>query len=344
MLHAIKFDTPEYIPMAFSISMSCWNHYEHNVLFDLIESHKMLFPDFVRPSESYSPCFPPNALANSPYTDPWQCVWETSEDGIVGAVHTHPLESWEAFDNYHTPDPSITDGIYPIDWEEITNRIIVDKKSGKFTHGGLPHGHTFLRLQDICGYENVLFDMYDEKPELMKLISMIEEFNCRYISRWIGLEPDMISYPEDLGMQIGPMISPEHFRKYIKPSYHRLMTPARDKNIIIHMHSDGDIRSLASDLIDCGIEVINIQDIVNGIDWIAENFAGKICVDLDIDRQKITYSGTAKQIDILIREEVEKIGSRRGGLMMIYGLYPGVPLENVVALMDAMERYSLYYS
>ena len=28
-----------------------------------------------------------------------------------------------------------------------------------------------------------------------------------------------------------------------------------------------------------------------------------------------------------------------GGLMMIYGLYPGVPMKNTEALMDAMERY-----
>ena len=32
-----------------------------------------------------------------------------------------------------------------------------------------------------------------------------------------------------------------------------------------------------------------------------------------------------------------------GGQMLIYGLYPGVPLENVKALMDAMERYAGYY-
>jgi uroporphyrinogen decarboxylase len=46
----------------------------------------------------------------------------------------------------------------------------------------------------------------------------------------------------------------------------------------------------------------------------------------------------------LIREEVEKLGNQQSGLMMIYGLYPGVPLENVGALMDAMERYATYYS
>jgi len=29
---------------------------------------------------------------------------------------------------------------------------------------------------------------------------------------------------------------------------------------------------------------------------------------------------------------------------MIYGLYPGVPLENAGAIMDAMERYAAFYS
>jgi len=28
---------------------------------------------------------------------------------------------------------------------------------------------------------------------------------------------------------------------------------------------------------------------------------------------------------------------------MIYGLYPGIPLENIKAVMDAMERYAAFY-
>lgn len=93
-----------------------------------------------------------------------------------------------------------------------------------------------------------------------------------------------------------------------------------------------------------GVDVLNLQDLVNGIDWIAEKFAGRVCVDLDVDRQNITRFGTPEQIDALIREEVEKLGSPEGGLMMIYGLYPGTPFENVKALMDAMERYMGYYA
>ena len=122
------------------------------------------------------------------------------------------------------------------------------------------------------------------------------------------------------------------------------MQYAKDAGVPIHMHSDGDIRTLASHLVESGVEVLNLQDLVNGIDWIAEKFRGRICVDLDIDRQQITPYGTPEQIDALIREEVSKISTPEGGLCMTYGLYPGVPLENVKAVMDAMEKYTFYYS
>jgi hypothetical protein len=110
------------------------------------------------------------------------------------------------------------------------------------------------------------------------------------------------------------------------------------------MHSDGDIRALVDDLIAGGVEVINLQDLVNGVEWIAARFAGRVCVDLDIDRQSVTRFGTPAQIDALIRQEVTCLGRKEGGLMMVYGLYPGAPLENVRALMDAMTRYAGFYS
>lgn len=63
-------------------------------------------------------------------------------------------------------------------------------------------------------------------------------------------------------------------------------------------------------------------------------------MELDIDRQNITFGGTPKDIDDLIREEVEKIGTPEGGLLMVYGLYPGTPIENAEAVAAAMEKYS----
>jgi uroporphyrinogen decarboxylase len=153
-----------------------------------------------------------------------------------------------------------------------------------------------------------------------------------------------VQNPEDLGMQVGPMLSPEHLRKYIKPSYERLMKPARNAGCIIHMHSDGDIRDLVDDLVDSGVQVVNLQDLVNGIEWIRHRFKGKVCIDLDIDRQSVTRFGTPAEVDALIQTEVKTLGSREGGLTMIYGMYPGIPIANAKALMDAMETYSTHFA
>ena len=74
--------------------------------------------------------------------------------------------------------------------------------------------------------------------------------------------------------------------------------------------------------------VTDLQDLVNGIDWIAARFAGKTCVELDVDRQSVTRLGAAAQTDALIREEVTQLGR-----------VEGEPLENVAAPMDAMTRH-----
>lgn len=344
ILKAIHFDGPDYIPMVFHINEACWNHYPADVLKELMAEHKLLFPDFQdvpgRVELDYSV---PERLGK-PFLDGWGCVWETAMDGIVGTVTKHPLESWDAFEAFTAPDPRVDTGKGAVDWKKVRRDIERAKTDGRFITGGLRHGHTFLQLVDIRGYENLLLDMFDDDPRLWKLIEMVECFNTGIIKNYLDIGVDMMTYAEDLGMQKGPMISPEMFYKYIKPSYDRLMKPALDAGCIIHMHSDGHIHELIEGLIDGGVAALNLQDLVNGIDWIKDTLKGRVCIDLDIDRQKITPRGKPDQVDALIREEVEKLGSREGGLMMIYGLYPAVPLENIKALMDAMEKYAFYYS
>ena len=344
LLKAIRFERPDYIPMSFHISRACWDYYPVDALSELMAKHPFLFPNFGSGTDPWKTEYGVNARKNEPYTDPWGCVWETSINGFVGTICHHPLSSWDPLPDYLPPSPDDTDGRISVDWEEVHQRVQKQKDAGEIVHLGLPHGHTFLLLVYIRGYENLIIDMADGVENLEKLIGLIADFNLEIVNKYLDMRPDIMGFPEDLGMQVGPMLSPGHFRRYIGPVYRKIMKPARDRGATIHMHSDGDIRLLVDDLIAGGVDVINLQNLVNGIDWIAEKFAGKICVDLDIDRQKITVNGSPAQIDALIREEVEKIGGRDGGLSMVYGLYPGVPLPNIEALMNAMEKYALFYN
>ena len=373
-LRAIRFERPEHIPVIFWINPACWHHYPQDALFELMAEHRLLFPPSVRlgtPSggvlrksawgrltaesqglrtdpdkigDAVLPELAPWERAGKPYTDAWGCVWETTDDGITGSVTKHPLEDWDALQDFTPPDPTHSNGMVAIDWSLIEDKIRTDTVKGKHSVGSLEHGHAFLRLSFLRGYEKLLLDMADGEKKLWRLIETVEEFSIGIVQRYIDLGVAMMRYPEDLGMQLGPMLSPEHFRTYIKPIYEHLMAPAQKSGCLVHMHSDGDIRDLVDDLVVSGVDALNLQDLVNGIDWIAANLKGRVCIDLDIDRQQITRFGSPEQIEYLIRKEVEKLGSPEGGLMMIYGLYPGVSLENIKAIMGAMERYAAFYS
>ncbi|MFZ2782164.1 MAG: uroporphyrinogen decarboxylase family protein [Rectinemataceae bacterium] len=344
MLRAIRFETPDYIPVRYHVNDACWHAYPQDMLCDLMEGHPFLFPGFTRPSLPYVPDYAAIARRESPFLDDWGCLWHTAEDGITGVVTRHPLSDWKDFESYQAPDPETCSGIGHFDWKDEAARLEGEKAAGRPAMGSLRHGHTFLQLCDIRGYENLLFDMVDGEARLDRLIAMIEEFNLGIVRRYLALDIDIMAYPEDLGMQKGPMLSPDMFTNYILPSYSRLMEPARAKGVPVHMHSDGDIRELADLLVSGGVDLINLQDLVNGIDWIAGRFAGKTCIELDVDRQSVTASGSPRDIDALIDLETGTLGRKEGGLMMVFGLYPGTPSENVEATMDAMERYAFRFS
>jgi uroporphyrinogen decarboxylase len=341
----VRFQGPERIPMSFHINASCWHHYPQDALQELMAAHPLLFPGFTPVPGPVQVDIAAHVRAGRPFTDPWGCVWETADDGILGAVVEHPLERWENLEGYVPPDPDRVTHWGPIDWETQKREIGPSISQSSIRNGEVGHNHTWLRLVDIRGYANVLYDMADGEPRLPRLLEMLERFNLGLLENWIGrVGVQWMDFAEDLGMQVGPMLSPEHFRRYIKPSYRRLFARAREAGCIVHVHADGDIRTLVDDLLECGVDVLNLQDLVNGLEWIRERLRGRVCVELDIDRQSITFGGTPAQIDELIRREVETLGGREGGLMMIYGLYPGVPLANAEAVMEAMERYSGYFA
>jgi hypothetical protein len=134
------------------------------------------------------------------------------------------------------------------------------------------------------------------------------------------------------------------FATYIAPSYRRYIAPIKESGAIVHMHSDGHILALADQFIDLGIEVLNIQDLVNGVRNIEEVFGGRIAIDLDIDRQNVTVRGTADDASNLVREEVSILGRPEGGLSLRYNWGPPTPVENADAVLTAMESCAGYRS
>lgn len=324
----------EWIPVFIYISDASWNEHRkemEQVALKFPEYFSYVYPGW-RDYNHYE--YPLGYNSKKPYKDEWGCLWKTSVDGIIGAVTEHPLNDYSKLSEYKFPDyKQLTN------FHSIKNEIKYKKSKGELIEAGLEHGHYFLRLQDLRGFENLMFDLVEDNANYQELAKKVEEIQTERIKRLAEFELDVFWFAEDLGSQSSSFISPEYFRKYIVPAYTRMIKTVKDKGSLIGMHSDGAIMNIIEDLIGCGLDIINIQDAINGIDTIANQLKGRLCIRLDIDRQNLLPYGTPKDIDDWIREVIEKLGSIKGGLEIIAGIYPPTPVKNVEALCNALRKY-----
>jgi len=154
---------------------------------------------------------------------------------------------------------------------------------------------------------------------------------------------DLLNAADDLGTQTASMLGPRHFRRWLMPSYKRLFLPFRRAGAHVFMHHDGYVMDIMDEIIESGVSIVNPQDLVNGIDNLAREVKGRVCIRIDVDRQHVIPHGSPRDVRELIKEEVMKLGSPAGGLEMVVGIYPPTPLENVAALLDALEQYRTYW-
>ncbi len=334
---------PEWIPCSVGISDASWDQLRDE-LEAVVLRHPLFFPNFKKGERNYEQWeFAPAHKAKQRFTDAWGCVWTSSIDGLEGQVVQSPLDDWQKLRHYEIPDPLKQSDRGPANWELSQREVEKAKAAGRLSRGGVPHGFLLMRLWYLRGFENLMLDFATRAPELSKLIDMVTQHNKKIVDQWLAMRVDLVGFGEDLGTQTASIISPRDFRRWIAPAYKKLMKPCREAKCLVDLHSDGYIMELVDDFIECGVNIINPQDLCNGIDNLARNVKGRMCISLDIDRQTIVPFGTRKEIRELIEEEVRKLGSPRGGLEMVAGIYPPTPPENIDALCQALKQFRTYW-
>ncbi len=334
---------PEWMPCGVSISGASWDQWRDEME-EVVVRHPLLFPGYEKGKRDWDDWDPGPAYRQGElYTDAWGCTWRSEIDGLEGQAVVHPLADWSALETYEVPDPLQTGDRGPVDWEASRKGVGQAKARGDLTRGGVAHGFTLMRLWYLRGFENLMLDFATEAPELERLIEMVTAHNRTIIDQWLSFGVDVMEFGEDLGTQTASIISPRTFHQWITPVYKQLMQASRKQRCLVALHSDGYIMELMDEFIEAGVDIINPQDLCNGIDDLAREVKGRMCIRLDIDRQRIVPFGTPREIRELIEEEVRKLGSPQGGLEMTCGIYPPTPPENVDAVCSALEEFRTYW-
>lgn len=275
----------------------------------------------------------------SEVTDVWGCRWVYPLEALDGQCIGHPVAQWTDLKKYRPPDPDRF-----TDWAQARRNFEKAHADGNAARAGTDHGFIFLRLQYLRGFQNSMMDFAEGAPQLDDLIAVVEGYWFEVAKRWVEAGADVVSFGDDLGGQDRLPISPAAWRRYIKPSYTRIFQYCRSHGVHVHLHTDGYIVDIIHDLIECGVTILNPQELVNGLDTLRRLAFGKVYIDLDIDRQNITVFGKPEEVDAHILNCVRTLGSPNGGLKFIWGVYPGTPYENIEAVIRAMDRYATYWN
>ncbi|MDR2537869.1 MAG: hypothetical protein LBC46_06145 [Treponema sp.] len=312
LVKAMTWKSPETIPVSIGFLPAAWKKYGEEIR-TITARYPQFFGDI---SERYNyAAYTPQTYHEGTYTDEWGCVWENIQEGMESMVKGHPVKTREDIRALHIPD-------------DRTGRI--------------PHGFMYLRLLDLRGFEEAMFDFAEEPEELQMLIDKVLEYNLLQVEVVIQKTSGSIIYfGDDLGMQNGLAIGREKWVKYLKPCFTAIYKKCRDAGKLVYMHSDGCIWEIMAELQETGVNMVNPQYRANGLDKLVSVCKGKIPINLDLDRQYLPFA-TPDGIERHIRDCVEALYLPEGGLGLSLELGHDVQPDIAEAAIAALEKYRHY--
>lgn len=213
-----------------------------------------------------------------------------------------------------------------------------------------------LHLQDICvhygqwlrGYEDWYTDFHLNPGVLTAIMDAVLERRMAVAESAIaavGDIVDVISCSDDVADQRGPMVSPDSYRKFIKPRHRRFFDMVHSRSDAkVLFHSDGSLPKLLPDFIEIGIDFINpVQVSAAGMDDTARlkrEFGRDIGFWGAIDNVRVLPYGTPDDVRAEVQRRIRDLGPGGGYVLgAVHNIQPDVPPENIVALFDSARAY-----
>ena len=316
LIQAIRMEHPDSIPVSVGILPAAWIKYGEE-LQRLVDQYPQFFggrkTDLSKVEDSLAPTY-----RKGIHIDEWGCEWQNEHAGNEAIVTGHPVK----------------------DEEDVENLKIPACRDGR-----LPHGFMYLRLLDLCGFENAMIWFAEEGETIRTLIDKVLEYNLYQVAAILPRMGELVTFGDDLGMQKGLAIGAERWRKYMKPCFRKLygLIKAYKPSQLIYMHTDGCIWEIMPDLVECGVDMINPQFRANGLANLKRVCRDEqiIPINLDLDRQ-LFPGATRSQIFSHVAEAVETLWLPEGALGLNVELNYEIPLENMAAVLDAVEQYRHY--
>ena len=248
-------------------------------------------------------------------------------------------------ETYPWPDP--LDPGYTSDVQEQAKRLFEQTDYAIVGDGGFK---SFWELAYLLrGYDRFLMDLVLNPDFVHALLGKLSEINLAATARFLDAAGPYIQVfrtADDLATQIGPILSPDMYRRFIKPLYRTYYDLIKSKtDAKIFYHSCGNVIELLDDLVDIGLDIINPVQVSAMPDTasLKKRFGDSLVFWGGIDTQHVLPSGSIEDVEEEVRIRIRDLAPGGGFVLAaVHNIQPDVPSENIVAMAEACRKYGRY--
>lgn len=235
--------------------------------------------------------------------------------------------SWEKYKK--RLDPAAPER-YPGDWNAYVREI-----NSLTCPVSLQVGGFFGYIREWVGTERMLYLFYDDPglvEDMMDTVLYLETEIVKRVSQ--GIKFEMAAYWEDMAYKVGPLISPEMFRRFMMPRYKKLNDLLHRVGVdIIYVDSDGNLDLLIPLWLECGVNLVWPLEVAAGNDAVAlrKKYGSELIMAGAIDKRALEKGK---------REIKEEVMSKVPILMEKGGYFPSI--DHVIPPSISFENFCYF--
>lgn len=236
------------------------------------------------------------------------------------------------------PSPDVFDfSNFPGEASAHADRAII----GVFTWGA------YFIASYVRGLEDLLIDFVIRPEYADHLIGTIAGISYQALETMLtsyGDGIDIIYMADDYCSQLGPLFSPQAFRRFVVPYLRRFVDLAHRHGKKFLLHCCGAVRPLLPMIIDAGVDMLEpIQITAEGMDpaGLKRDFGRNLCFYGGVDLQHVLCRGTVREVADEVKRLIDILGDGGGYIIGPGHTYIQVdaPLENILAMYETAANY-----
>ncbi len=191
---------------------------------------------------------------------------------------------------------------------------------------------------------HVLLWMRTRRDVVRSLIDYHTRFAIELGKAAIDEGADAILMCVDYGHAKGPWFSPTYFREFIKPALRMQVNAFKRRGAYAILHSDGNIDSLLSDIVDAGVDAYQGIDVIAGMNLakVKRLYGDRICLIGNVNPRVLQYGSKRDVANEVVR--CMNQGAPGGGYVLSTSanVSAGTNVENFLYMIELARRIQEY--